>query len=235
VLSSLKSRAPHLAPWAQKSLGQPTVLLCTDQVIRSKQGVQQGDPLGPLLFAMGIQPVLEKVAETLSFAHRAHPDQGPPPYWHRWYFDDGTVVGTLPQLNEALTVCKQPSPQWVVLSRPPRPPSGDRALRPASPAFLLCAPQPDYSTSHGLPPLGSRSLAAHSTRPSCPPSSSRNSPTLSLTSRRFAPLSAASPAGVNPSMEACATQEVRGSASGPASRSWWRLRQPLKDGGQPGG
>ena len=28
ILTSLRSRAPHLVPWAQKTLGQPTMLLC---------------------------------------------------------------------------------------------------------------------------------------------------------------------------------------------------------------
>ncbi len=62
ILNSLRTRAPLLVPWAQKSLGQPTLLLCADNTIRSEQGVQQGDPLGPLLFAMGIQQAIEKVS-----------------------------------------------------------------------------------------------------------------------------------------------------------------------------
>ena len=53
---------------------------------------------------MGIQPALEMVAEALSLAHRANPLAAPPPHWHRWHFDDGTIVGTLPQLNEALSI-----------------------------------------------------------------------------------------------------------------------------------
>ena len=53
---------------------------------------------------MGIQPALEMVAEALSLAHRANPHTAPPPHWHRWYFDDGTIVGTLSQLNEAVSI-----------------------------------------------------------------------------------------------------------------------------------
>ena len=104
ILASLRTRAPHLVPWAQKSLGQPTLLFCANHTISSEQGVQQGDPLGPLLFAMGIQPAIEKVSMAMTLAHQANPAQSPPLHWHRWYFDDGTLVGTLPQLNEALTI-----------------------------------------------------------------------------------------------------------------------------------
>ncbi len=102
ILNSLRARAPHLVPWAQKSLSQPT--LCADSTIRSEQGVQQGDPLGPLLFANGIQQAIEKVSVGLSLAHQTGPVGGTPLHWNRWYFDDGTIVGTLSQVNEALAI-----------------------------------------------------------------------------------------------------------------------------------
>jgi hypothetical protein len=87
IINSLQSRAPHLVPWAQKSLGQPTLLLCGEHSITSEQGVQQGDPLGPLFFAMGIQQAIEKVSVGLALAHQANPATGSPLVWNRWYFN----------------------------------------------------------------------------------------------------------------------------------------------------
>ena len=50
-------------------------------------GVQQGDPMGPLLFAAKIHNVISKVAAEY------------PSAWCIWYLDDGTVVGDLNTLN----------------------------------------------------------------------------------------------------------------------------------------
>ena len=48
------------------------------------QGVQQGDPLGPLLFALSLQEVL---VELLSLFDEAS--------GKIWYLDDGTIFGRL--------------------------------------------------------------------------------------------------------------------------------------------
>src|SRR6185437_8855723 len=51
-------------------------------------GVLQGDPMGPLLFAIGLQRVLEKLAGRF------------PMLTQLWYLDDGSIRGSLHKLCE---------------------------------------------------------------------------------------------------------------------------------------
>ena len=52
-------------------------------MIGSQQGVQQEDPLGPLLFALAWQEVAEASSEGLE--------------WCSWYLDDGHLLARDPQ------------------------------------------------------------------------------------------------------------------------------------------
>ena len=53
-----------LARWAEWCYGRPSKLFFEGVVISSEVGVQQGDPVGPLLFALALQPVLNQLANT---------------------------------------------------------------------------------------------------------------------------------------------------------------------------
>ena len=59
VLREVRHHLPQLAPWADWCYGRAGVLRYGDHTILSTAGVQQGDPLGPLLFALALQPALE--------------------------------------------------------------------------------------------------------------------------------------------------------------------------------
>lgn len=58
-LASLRRFSPQLAPWADFCYKQPSVLLLADKRIDSSRGIQQGDPMGALLFALAIHKGIE--------------------------------------------------------------------------------------------------------------------------------------------------------------------------------
>ena len=56
--------------------------------ISSSCGVQQGDPLGPLLFSLVLAPIIEEI-KALG------------PRLNLWYLDDGVIVGPPSLLQQA--------------------------------------------------------------------------------------------------------------------------------------
>ena len=69
--------------------------------ISSESGVQQGDPLGPLLFAL----VLQKLVSSLDAD-----DECAEILLQAWYFDDGALAGTRPAVLRALHLIEDLGP-----------------------------------------------------------------------------------------------------------------------------
>ena len=78
VLEEVATHAPTLLPWALTAYGQEAALFFEGHELRSSAGVQQGDPLGPLFFAMALQRVLRTLPADLRL--------------NSWYLDDGLLV-----------------------------------------------------------------------------------------------------------------------------------------------
>ena len=63
MFAEVRENFPELARYTENSYGQASVLNYGAGSLESTTGVHQGDPLGPLLFSLTLQPVLKKIQE----------------------------------------------------------------------------------------------------------------------------------------------------------------------------
>ncbi|PGH37799.1 MAG: hypothetical protein CRN43_19015, partial [Candidatus Nephrothrix sp. EaCA] len=59
MLSAVYKTIPEIYPFALQAYSAPSVLRFGHLLLTSEMGPQQGDPLGPLLFSLPLQPVLQ--------------------------------------------------------------------------------------------------------------------------------------------------------------------------------
>ena len=93
MLRATLQHVPELLPWVTSCYGCHSQLFANGHRIQSEVGVQQGDPLGPLLFSLGWHQVVKALPTTLSI--------------NVWYLDDGHIVGdahTLAQVVDTLAL-----------------------------------------------------------------------------------------------------------------------------------
>jgi len=95
----VRARIPSMATWLQSCYSSQSILHLNDQVILSCCRVQQGDPVGPLGFALAIHPIVEKINEEVTG-----------PHINAWYLDDGTLCGSLDDLAAALAIIEAEGP-----------------------------------------------------------------------------------------------------------------------------
>lgn len=97
VLASVSAKIPGLLPWARWCYGESTTLFFDGELIQSAQGVQQGDPLGPLLYSLAVADMIEEL-NSLGLVGN----------W--WYLDDGVLAGDSSTVRRALDVLRRRAP-----------------------------------------------------------------------------------------------------------------------------
>ncbi|XP_029654873.1 uncharacterized protein LOC115228431 [Octopus sinensis] len=88
IFESIIRRSPFIARLVALAYGRPSLFIAGDHSISSCNGVQQGDPLGPLLFVLAIDPVARSVSSV----------------FNAWYLDDATIGGTLESVLDDLRI-----------------------------------------------------------------------------------------------------------------------------------
>ena len=78
----IRDHIPALSRWVENCYGAQPFLHFGDHTILSCCGVQQGDPLGPLCFALTLQPIVERIKREV-----------PNLLINAWYLDDRTLCG----------------------------------------------------------------------------------------------------------------------------------------------
>ena len=83
ILNEVRERVPELYPMVWQSYAEPSNLyIGNGDIIGSREGVQQGDPLGPFLFCLGLTDLVSDSQSELS----------------NWYQDDGTLAGSVDEV-----------------------------------------------------------------------------------------------------------------------------------------
>eukprot|EP00731_Ephydatia_muelleri_P011027 Em0005g1613a len=95
LLSECSTHFPELLPWVSWCYSRHPVLWHTLGNLTSQSGVQQGDPLGPLLFSLVLNVVVKAIA--------THPECSDLSY-HVWYLDDGALAGPSSHVRKALSL-----------------------------------------------------------------------------------------------------------------------------------
>ena len=83
ILHEVSVHLPEIYPFCHSVYSDTSVLQIGSKVVTSGEGVQQGDPLGPLLFCLTLQPLLNSLSSPLKVG----------------YLDDITLGGPIDLVN----------------------------------------------------------------------------------------------------------------------------------------
>ncbi|GJS75853.1 putative reverse transcriptase domain-containing protein [Tanacetum coccineum] len=90
MLREVRLRCPAISPWVEFCYSNLARLYYEEHTIWSYQGVQQGGPLGSLIFDLVLHPLICKIRDSFSLS------------LHAWYLDDDTIIGDTLVLGKAI-------------------------------------------------------------------------------------------------------------------------------------
>ena len=99
MFSEVRARIPSLSSWVESCYSSQPILHFGKHTILSRCGVQQGDRLGPLCFALTLHSIVERLKRDV-----------PNLLIDAWYLDDGTLCGTAEDLAKALAIIEEDGP-----------------------------------------------------------------------------------------------------------------------------
>lgn len=98
LICEVRNHCHSISRWVEFCYSTLAILYYNEHIISSALGVQQGDPLGPLLFSLALHPLVVKIAAEYTL------------YLHAWYLDDGTIVGDTLEVSKALKIIQSEGP-----------------------------------------------------------------------------------------------------------------------------
>ncbi|GJT34418.1 reverse transcriptase domain-containing protein, partial [Tanacetum coccineum] len=98
MLQKVRLRCPTISRWVEFGYSNPARLYYGEDTLWSYQGVQQGDSLGPLLFALVLHPLVCKIRDSFNLS------------FHAWYLDDGTIIGDTLVVGKILELIMKDGP-----------------------------------------------------------------------------------------------------------------------------
>ena len=99
-LEIVREQFPEFFNWVNCCYGEVSILDFENLTIDSAAGVQQGDPLGPALFALALSKLTAKISELSSLDLNV------------WFFDDGVLVGSPEEVRKALAAIEKYGPEF---------------------------------------------------------------------------------------------------------------------------